>query len=387
METSSTSNLCHPVKRSHNIANTVAMQEMDDSRTHPSSSSSRIRVLATLSDPSIIFCVSLSPNGRVIAVSLSDGRVMLLDAATGAQRVELSSPIGDICRIIIWSPCGHLLTFSFHCRIMRQWDVETGECVRVLDGHSSMYCVAFAPCGCLLAAGSGDHTVRLWHAADGSRGPVLCGHDSAVNGVAFSADGALLASASDDCTVRLWHMPDGAPGHVLRGHTSWVESVAFSPVCGSYLLASGSDDETVRLWDAEAGTLVRELRGHDSTVFSLAWTLDGRQLTTSSEDSTTARLWCVTNGALLNTLHGHTGHVRSVTFSPSGRHVASCSDDGTVRLWTVCPWTDRTHHLFAPEFKARVFYLMCVREKLQHSRALPCLPMEMWLEIFSHLCV
>ena len=88
---------------------------------------------------------------------------------------------------------------------MRLWDVETGACVRTLEGHGDwVTSVCFSPDGRRVASGSWDRTVRLWDAETGACVRTLQGHDGTVRSVCFSPDGRRLASGSSDRTVRLW---------------------------------------------------------------------------------------------------------------------------------------------------------------------------------------
>jgi len=233
---------------------------------------------------------------------------------------------------VAFSPDGRLLT-SAADQTVKLWDVETGQEVRTLSGHTDrVWSVAFSPDGRLLASASGDHTVKLWDVETGQEVRTLRGHNGRVLSVAFSPDGRLLASASGDHTVKLWDVETGQEVRTLRGHNGGVESVAFSP--DGRLLASASSDQTVKLWDVETGQAVRTLRGHTFWVESVAFSPDGRLLASASSDQT-VKLWDVATGQAVRTLRGHTSWVRSVAFSPDGRRLASASDDGTVRIWGI----------------------------------------------------
>jgi len=99
----------------------------------------------------------------------------------------------------------------------------------------------------------------------------LYGHSSNVNALAVSDDGKLLASGSgnikddrdfgifikggvvgvEDNTVRIWDVQTGRELHVPHGHELPVGGVAFSRD-GRFLTSVSGD--SVKLWDVAAGT-------------------------------------------------------------------------------------------------------------------------------------
>src|SRR5205807_1052281 len=100
---------------------------------------------------------------------------------------------------------------------IRLWEVSTGQCLNVLQGHAEwVRSVAFSPDGHLLVSGSNDHTIRLWDVSTGQCLNVLQGHTTCVASVTFSHDGSLLLSGSDDGTMKLWNVDTGTCQLTLR---------------------------------------------------------------------------------------------------------------------------------------------------------------------------
>src|SRR5439155_552370 len=73
--------------------------------------------------------------------------------------------------------------------------------------------VALNASGGRVASGAPDGTLRPWEAVSGECLRVLTGHTGGVWGVALGADGQRVASGGLDGTVRVW---DAASGECLR---------------------------------------------------------------------------------------------------------------------------------------------------------------------------
>jgi WD40 repeat protein len=84
---------------------------------------------------------------------------------------------------------------------------QTGKKIRTIKIARSSYPyfdIAFSPDGRRLAMSSLDLTINLWDLQTGEEVFALCGHTAPVVTVAFSADGHRLISSSLDETIKIW---------------------------------------------------------------------------------------------------------------------------------------------------------------------------------------
>ncbi|MCU0754554.1 MAG: hypothetical protein MUE46_05445 [Xanthomonadales bacterium] len=79
---------------------------------------------------------------------------------------------------------------------MRLWDRESGQCLRVFDGHTDrITSVAYAPDGHTLLSAAYDKTVRLWDLATGACLKIILPLPDAQH-ACLSGDGRRVISAS-----------------------------------------------------------------------------------------------------------------------------------------------------------------------------------------------
>jgi WD40 repeat protein len=131
-----------------------------------------------------------------------------VDAATGQERLTLTSGIPAVARAVAFSPDGTTVALVVSWGQIFLWDVHTSKLCNCLKGHTGdIDSIAFHPDGKILASTKRDGSLSLWDLATGQERMVLTGHAGGANSVAFSPDGATMASAGDDGVVKLWQGP------------------------------------------------------------------------------------------------------------------------------------------------------------------------------------
>src|SRR5262249_20729459 len=109
-------------------------------------------------------------------------------------------------------------------------------------------------------------------------------------------------------------------------------TVALSP--DAKLLASAADRD-VKLWDVAKGTELATLTGHKGLVGGLAFSPDGRTLSTAARDGTARFGTTGPDPAERVSYTWQIGGVYAVTFSPDGLLAAAAGDAGRIMLWDV----------------------------------------------------
>ena len=298
-----------------------------------------------------------------------------------------------------------LVAVATNSEQLRLMDVETFS-TTLCDGHAGIILsVAASPDGTLVATASKDNTARIWDVATGTCIAVCEGHTEAVTAVSWpvkptnflhavpssdstgTAKAAVLgtsgwvATASKDRTLKIWQLsgllsqlPSPRPGGWSRAqlrrilssssssstshgsnsspwdvpaparprtlaaavaHEKDVNAVAVSP--NDRLIATGSQDKTIKLWTAPDLLPVATLSGHRRGVWSVAFSPTDQVLASASGDRT-IRLWSVARGsgyACIRTLEGHDASVLAARFLPSGTQLMSSGADGLLKLWTL----------------------------------------------------
>jgi WD40 repeat protein len=155
------------------------------------SSGQRMGTLKPTSPTAAIYNGAFSPDGRCVALDLSDGTVALFEVASGQVRRTYGTKIAQALNPLI---------------IINNLRKNLGGVNTLGGGPVPAARVAFAHNGQTLLHGGLDRNLHVWNVTGGRELAVFKGHAGAVNHLVVAADGKTVASASDDTTTLLWDL-------------------------------------------------------------------------------------------------------------------------------------------------------------------------------------
>jgi WD domain, G-beta repeat len=157
---------------------------------------------------------------------------------------------------------GQILASGGHDCVVTLWDLPSGECVALLEGHTArVRClVSYAEADGIpvLASGSFDSTIILWDVLEHKQIAKLASSDATVHCilalVVFTDFSGLpcLASAGSrsDGAILLWNPRSRTVSSVLQGHRDTICDIcAIDGPSRTDFLASGCVDGSIRVWD------------------------------------------------------------------------------------------------------------------------------------------
>jgi WD40 repeat protein len=280
---------------------------------------------------------ALSPDGRMVALGAENGKVQLLDLATGQFRGvegQHESPIGGVA----FSADGTMLATGGGDRVIVR-DVVSGQVRETFQGGEGRFAaLRFSPDGRMLYAAA-TRSVIAWDLGGAGRlGRPFSVHGPTDLTMAVSPDGSVIATpdgpAGDQLTLRELRAPKKVRASFAPG-IGRIGAIAFAPDGKTLALGGERAHGAPVLVDIASRAVTRPMAGgHDDGFGTLAFDREGKRILTAGNDRR-AIVWDARTGAPLRELWHPEGNDTVAAWSPDGAMVATAGGGGTVVLWRV----------------------------------------------------
>lgn len=295
-----------------------------------------------------ITSLAFSPDGKTLASSGKDSKVLLWNVATGRNAMLLTEHDENVF-YIGFSPDGKTIATGSWDDTVKLWDATTSSLKNTIieKGFVGVSSVAFSPKDSTIAVGGHD-TIRLWDLQTKTHIRSFKGHGGNISSIAFSPDGNTFATVGDrfDNTIMLWDLRTAKHRTTIKEHTSAVRCLTYSP--DGKTIASGMMNGDGYLWDAQTGERKATLKGHYDEMKFITYTSDGSTIITGGRNRSVhqwegrkrllqTRTRKPKSSLRLATTSG-VSRIRSMTYSPDANFVAATGRD----KWILMIWNART---------------------------------------------
>ena len=294
--------------------------------------------------------VSVSPDGRTLAILGNDALLHIYDVATRSEVATLNE--GGFAPVYM-PHASQLFASPAGPGNLRLVDDRTGHIIRQYAWGSRWSQAppgeSFQP---IVVSPDGRYVFLAWAGGNpnGTDGPAYLQRwpvDPPGSGVVkptvipLGENGVITAGAAPN--DRLVVVSDGA---ITTWDMSSLRRVARTavpnlklPVAGAVspdgrTVAYGKQDGTVHFVDVATGRTVDGAGAHSSDVQSVVFSPDSR-LAVSTGDDGLVIVWNPINGSVVDRMAGHGGRVTSAAFAPASHTLYTVSLDGTVLQWDL----------------------------------------------------
>ncbi len=263
--------------------------------------------------------IQFSRDGKLLVFQKSEKLALSLwDLAQGTE-------VGEVCwerhgnPTFSLSPDGKIIALSAANPAIQLYDTGTGKFLHGFDPAEYGLCLTFSPDGKTIATG-GKSLIVLSDVATGKEQGRMAMKQ--VLGVAYTPDGKRLVAMGEDGKIRIWNVETCREGLVIDGRGWLGRSMALS--ADGNKVALGTVYNVVRVWDVNTGKEIStQIQGHDAPIRAVTFSPDGRSLVTGTENHQ-INLWDPATLRCSNQIRDLSA--RQLSISPDGKRFVSAWD-------------------------------------------------------------
>jgi WD40 repeat protein len=244
----------------------------------------------TVALPHFGSALTVSPDGRVVAIGDFGGSISLMRSSDWTRTLEIQAHDEGIWSLA-FSPDGRIIASCGYDERLRVWDVATGkQIMEETVGQLEFYCLDFSPDGKFLVAGGETlgkgGQVTLFDCASWQIVNEVNGLRSPVRNIAFSPDSSRIVAKIQDGPVEEWDLSLGTPINSMDHSASGYNVLQYSPdgkllLLGDVTYQGGSVKKFLVALDARSGATVFTI----PTIGHVAISSDGQLLAVASGES------------------------------------------------------------------------------------------------------
>jgi WD40 repeat protein len=280
--------------------------------------------------------VVYSPNGKVIAESLCNKGVKLIDAGTG--RVIRQFAVPTEATAVAYSPNGQLLAVGTDNFIQLR-DPATGAVLGQLPCLGTKR-IEFSPNGKTLAVAGGGTAAALFDVASHHERVLLSNAPNATPScfcsVAFTPNSRLVIVGSSKRNLFVFLVTSGDLVRRVPIAKSAPTVVAVSPNGTTFAVGTNTNSgvNAVTIYNLHTWKLEYRLTSFSyPTIDSIDYSPDGGRIAIAAADGL-AGVWSLATKTEVVPLPGLTADTGAVAWNAKGDEVATVSDNGAGRVWS-----------------------------------------------------
>lgn len=277
--------------------------------------------------------------GHLLLSASLDGKCKLWDVYGDRNVKRTFMGHSEAVRSIHMSNDGSKFLSSGFDRLIRQWDIETGQAVSTFSNMKMGYQVKYYPKdNNLFLVAASDNRIYQWDSREGKVSQEYNYHLEPCNTVTFFDNGSKFVSTSDDKKILVWEFDIPVPiKYIAEPDMHSVPAVTLHP-SGTHFAGQSLDNKIVVYQCGEKVKLARKkvFEGHNNTGYACQIGFCPRgNFIISGDGLGKLMVWDWGSTRVLRKIQAHDGGpCMGAVWSPlKPSMLATCGWDGCVKLW------------------------------------------------------